>query len=246
MGTFNRRESADFAIAADAETEKLLSGVEKVLADGASRGFPTPPGETLEAILAISLGAKDKLVAANGSLYDKSREVLFQQQEYALNVHVRLAKLVMELYREQIFDALSVEKAEVEDLKERNLADVERLNNQTELRQRAIIQARAEAERRIIVYKQQLVEAEAVTLQAEAILIQASLATAEKKLEIISSIYQVLAAEELVVAAETRRAASLTKVLAAELITAGVKKEMVPYLHPASPGSAGIGRSYYR
>ena len=48
-------------------------------------------------------------------------------------------------------------------------------------------------------------------------------------MEIIASIYQVLAAEKLVVAAEQRRAASLQKVLSAELIVAGIKKEMVPF-----------------
>jgi len=74
-----------------------------------------------------------------------------------------------------------------------------------------------------------LVAEETITLPLEEALINAQLATAEKKLEIIDSIYQVLAAEELVLAAEQRRAASLEKVLAAELITAGIKREMVPF-----------------
>ena len=227
--TFNRRESAEWALAVDAEAEKLLAGVDKVLADGAARGFPAPSGDTLAAILAVGQGAKGKLVEADGKIHDTRRGVLFQQQEFVLNVLVKLAKLAMELYREQIFDALAIEQSQVEALRETSRADVERLNAETELRQRAIIQNRAEAERRIIIYKKQLVEAETTTLTAETILIQAQLATAEKKLEIVASIYQVLAAEQLVVAAEQRRAASLTKVLAAELIVVGVKKEMVPF-----------------
>ena len=229
MSTFNRRESAEWALGVGAETEKLITGVDRALADGAARGFPAPPGDTLAAILTAGQGAKEKLVETDGKIHDTRRGVLFQQQEFVLNVLVKLAKLAMELYREQIFDALAIEQSQVEALRETSRANVERLNAETELRQRAIIQNRAEAERRIIIYKKQLVEAETTTLTAETILIQAQLATAEKKLEIVASIYQVLAAEQLVVAAEQRRAASLTKVLAAELIVVGVKKEMVPF-----------------
>ena len=227
--TFNRRESAEWALSVDAEAEKLLVGVDKALADGAARGFPSPPGGTMAAILEMGQDTKGKLVVVDGKIFDTRREVLFQQQEFALKILVQLGKLGLELYQAQIFDALAIEEEQVKALRETSRADVERLNAETELRQRAIIQNRAEVERRIIIYKQQLVEAETTTLTAEAILIQATLSTAEKKLEIIASIYQVLAAEQLVLAAERRRAASLTKVLAAELIVAGIKKEMVPF-----------------
>ena len=229
MASFNNRESAEWALGVDAEAEKLLMGVDKALADGAARGFPAPPGDTLEAILTAGQGAKGKLAETDGKIYDTRRGVIFQEQEFALGVLVKLAKLAMDLYREQIFNALALEEAGQHATTERSRADVERLNAETELRQRAIIQNRAEAERRIIVYKQQLVAAETTTLTAEEILVQAQLATATKKLQIIDSIYEVLAAEQLVLAAENRRAASLTKVLAAELIVAGIKKEMVPF-----------------
>ena len=227
--TYNQRESAEWALGVDAEAEKLLSGVDKALADGAARGFPAPPGDTLEAILMAGQDAKGKLAEVNGKIHDTRRGVLFQQQEFIFNVLVKIAKLAMELYRAQIFDALAIEEEQVKALRETSRADVDRRNAETEKRQVAIIQNRAEAERRIIVYRQQLVAEETTTLTAEAILVNAQLATAEKKLEIINSIYLVLAAEQLVVAAEKRRAASLTKVLAAELIVAGIKKEMVPF-----------------
>lgn len=227
--TFNRRESAEWTLGVDVEAEKLQAGVDKALADGAARGFPAPPGDTLAAILAAGQGAKGKLVEVDGKIYETRRGVIFQEDEYALSVLVKLAKLAMEIYRAEIFDALEIEQEQVVALRETSRADVERMNAETELRQKAIIQQRAEAERQIIVYKQQLVAAETTTLTAETILIQAQLATAEKKLEIIASIYLVLAAEELVVQAEQRRAASLQKVLAAELIVAGIKKEMVPF-----------------
>ena len=226
---FNKRESAEWALAVDAEAEKLLAEADKSLTDGAARGFPAPPGNILEAILNAGQDAKGKLAEADGKIYDKRREVLFQEQEFALNVLVKLAKLALEVYRAEIFDALALEEEQVKANREMSRADVERLNTETEKRQVAIIQAHAEAEQRIIVYQQQLVAEETVTLTAEQILIQYQLATAEKKLQIIASIYQVLAAEQLVLAAERRRAASLTKVLAAELIVAGVKQEMIPF-----------------
>ena len=227
--TFNQRESAEWALEVDAEAGKLLAGVDKALADGAARGFPAPPGDTLEAILIAGQGAKGKLAEVDGKIYDTRRGILFQQQEFVFNILVKIAKLAMEIYRAQIFDALAIEEEQVKAARETSRADVERRNAETEKRQVAIIQNRAEAERLIIIYRQQLVAEETTTLTAERVLVEAQLAAAEKKLEIIDSIYQVLAAEQLVVAAEKRRAAALTKVLAAELIVAGIKKEMVPF-----------------
>lgn len=227
--SYNSRESAEWALAVDAEAEKLLTGVDKALADGAARGFPLPPGDTLASLLAIGQDSKAKLTELDGKIYDSRRGILFQEEEFALNVLVKTAKLAMELYRAEIFDALAIEEEQAKSLRETSRADVERRNFETERRQVAIIQQRAEAERRIIVYRQQLVAEETTTLTAEAILVNAQLATAEKKLEIIDSIYLVLAAEQLVLVAERRRAASLSKVLAAELIVAGIKKEMIPF-----------------
>ena len=228
--SFDKSESARWAIECDKAAGELYAGVDKALADSASRGFPAPAGDALAVILSIGQGVKDKLAEFNGAkIYEDRRATLFQIEEYRLKILVKLATLAMDLYREQIFNALAIEEAQEHATATRALADVERHNSETELRQKAIIMHRAEAERRIIVYKAQLVKAETTTLTAEAILVNAQLATAEKKLEIIASIYQVLAAEKLVVAAEQRRAASLQKVLAAELIVAGIKKEMVPF-----------------
>ena len=135
----------------------------------------------------------------------------------------------MELYREELMNALAIEQAENTALRDRDNADVARMNAEVDLRQRAIIQARAEAERRVVVLKAALVAAEEGTLPYETALVNAQLATAEKKLEIIASIYLVLAAEELVLAAENRRAASLTLLLDAQMIVAEIKKQMIPF-----------------
>lgn len=229
MSSYNSRESAEWALAVDEMGGKLVDGVGKFLSDSAARGFPAPPGDTLADILAVAKGIKGKLADVNGKVYDERRGVLFQQQEFLLNAMVKAVKLGMELYREEIFNALAIEQAQVDAARDTNRAYVERFNASTELRQRAIIQNRAEAERQVIVYKQQLVEAQTTTLKADRILIQAQLTTAEKKLEIIDSIYQVLAAEEMVVAADQHRVVALQKLLEAEFALIGIKEAMVPY-----------------
>lgn len=226
---FDRTESAKFAQAADALLGKLEAGVTDALAKNAAKGFPSPTGATLEAILEAGQEVKGQLVEANGKIYDERRGVIFQEQEFALKILVRIAKLSFEVYREAIFNALALEQAQQAAASERSLADVARLNAETEKRQVAIIRAKAELEQRINVYRQQLVDTEEETLPLERLLVMAQLETAEKKLEIIDSIYRVLAAEELVLAAEQRRAASLELLLEAQRILAAIKQEMVPY-----------------
>lgn len=227
--TFNRKESAEWALAVDGGMDKLLDGVDKALTDSARRGFPAPPGETLASILAAGLETKTALVQANGKIYEEGRARIFQVDESALKVLVRIAKLSMELYRERLMNALSLEEAEAQAVTERSQADIARLNSETEARMVGVIRAKAEVEQGILVFKQQLVEAERESLSAESLLINAQLETAEKKLAIIDSIYRVIAAEELVLAAERRRAASLEQVLVAQRLVAAIKKEMVPF-----------------
>lgn len=227
--SFNRTESALFQQEADKTVGELHAGVDKALAEAASRGYAAAPGDTLAAILGAGQTAKGKLTEANGKIYDARRKTLFEQDEFAMKLIVSLSKLGMELYRAELLNALELEQAENIALRDQGLADVVRMNAEVDLRQRAIIQARAEAEHRITVLKAQLVAAEEGTLVYEAALINAQISTAERKLEIIASIYEVLAAEELVLAAENRRAATLVTLLAAEQIVAQVKKAMIPY-----------------
>lgn len=229
MTDFNRTESARWAQENQKVIGELHAGVDKVLAEAASRGFSAAPGETLAAILGAGQAAKDKLAEGNAKIYDDRRKILFEQDEFAMKVVVQVAKLSMELYREELINALAIEQEENQALKQRGLADVERMNSEVDARQVAIIRDRAEMERRITVLKEALVAAERTTMVSERALIMAQLATAEKKLEIIDSIYQVLAAEELVLAAENRRAATLTVLLAAQRIVADIKKAMVPF-----------------
>jgi hypothetical protein len=229
MSDFNRTESARFAQENQKIVGELHAGADKALAEAASRGYAAAPGDTLAAILFAGQDAKDKLTEANGKIYDDRRKVLFEQDEFAMKIIVQLSKLAMELYRDELMNALALEAAEKDALRDQGSADVIAMNAEVDKRQVAIIQAKAEIERRITVLKAQLVEAEAGTLVYETALINAQVATAEKKLEIIDSIYQVLAAEELVLVAENRRAETLTVLLAAENVVAEVKRAMIPF-----------------
>lgn len=228
MADYNRTETARWQQETDKLVGELHAGADRVLAEAAARGFAAPPGATLGAILTAGQEVKEKLTEANGKIYDDRRKVLFEQDEFAMKLIVSLSKLGMELYREELMNALILEAAEKDALRDRGLADVDRLNAEVDKRQVAIIQARAEMERRITALKAQLVAAEEGSLVYETALINAQVATAEKKLEIIDSIYQVLAAEQLVLAAENRRAETLTVLLEAENVVAAVKQAMIP------------------
>ena len=228
--SFDRTESGKWAIASAELVGKYEEGRDKALNDAASRGFAAADGSSLAAILAMGQETKSKLTEFNGTkIYDDRRGILFQQQEFEMKLIVSLAKLGMQLYAAELIFALSLEEAANTALRDQGTADVVRLNAEVDLRQRSIIQSRAEAERKVTVLKAALVDAEEGTLVYEAALINAQLATAEKKLEIIASIYEVLAAEELVLAAENRRAATLEVLLAAELVVADIKKAMIPF-----------------
>ena len=233
--SFNRTESARFAQENQKIVGELHAGVDKALAEAASRGFAVAPGDTLATILAAGQAAKEKLVEGNAKIYDDRRKVIFEQDEFAMKLIVQVSKLAMELYAAELINALVIENAEKDALRDQGNADIIRLNAEVDKRQVAIIQARAEMERRITVLKAQLVTAEEGTLIYETALINAQIATAEKKLEIIDSIYQVLAAEELALVAENRRVETLTVLLAAERVVADIKKAMVPlYITKAS------------
>lgn len=229
MTDFDRTESAKWAIESQKAIGELQDGREKVLAEAAGRGFPAAPGVTLAIILSAGQAVKDKLTEANGKIYEDRRGVIFQQEEFFMKTVVQVAKLAMEMYRAELLNALELEQAQNNALRDQGLADVIKMTAEVEGRQAAIIMGRAEAERQVIGFKVALASAERETLESEVALANAQLATATKKLEIIDSIYQVLAAEELVLAAERQRAAAEEQVLSAKQELAGVKMGMVGF-----------------
>jgi len=227
--SFNEREAAEWTQGVEAENAKLLNVVQKSLADGAARGFPEPPGENLEDILMASQEAKDKLVQVNGKIYEDRRAIIFSEYEFALKIMTKVMALAMELYRQQIFNALEIEQSEVQAAYRRSEADVKRLNSETEKRQVAIIRDRATAQNQIAVLKEQLVQAQENTLPYESALVAAQLETAEMQLQIIQSIWQIIAAQKVELVADQRKLVALQNLLAAEQILLAVKQAMVPY-----------------
>jgi hypothetical protein len=225
----NVTESALWQQAADKIVGELHQGVDKALSEAASRGYAAPPGDTLAVILGAGMAAKGKLTEENSKIYEARKKIIFEQDLFAMELIVKISKLAMTLYASELINALLIENAEKDALRDKGSADVIRLNAEVDLRQRAIIEARATMEQRITVLKQQLVDAEEGTLVYEAALINAQIKTAEEKLRIIEYLYQIIAAEQVVLAAENRRIETLTRLLAAELIVAGVKREMVPF-----------------
>jgi len=221
-------ESGKWALAVHKVADKLGAAVDKSLSDNAARGFCEATGPTLEAVLKASQEAKGLLTEENGKIYDDRRGAIFAREEFDMNMAVKLAKLGMELYREELLHALALEQAENTAMRDKGRADVDRIVSMIEARQADIIRARAAVEQRVIGYKVQLAMAERETLTSEIALVNAQLSTAQKKLEIIDSIYQVLAAEELVLAAEYRRVAALELSLSAHRAVAAAKLSLVP------------------
>ncbi len=227
--SFDKLESAKWTIGVEKENAKLLNTIEKALNDSAARGFCEPPGENLEMILMASQEAKEALVAINGEIYQDRRSIIFSEYEFSLKIMIRVLTLGMELYRENIFNALSIEQSEVQAAFRRGEADIKRLNSDTERRQIAIIRDRATAQDQIAILKAQLVVAQQGTLPYESALVAAELHTAEMKLQIIQSIYQIIAAMKVELVAEQRKVVALQDLLAAEQVLLTVKQAMVPF-----------------
>ena len=229
MAELDRSESARWAQVADAAVRKLKESVDQLLSRGAARGFAAPPVDELKAIVAASQEAKMVLVDANHKIYDLTRQDIFDRERIQLKIEVALTRLVMELYRVRIFNALELEQATIGQQIEENRADVDRWIHEIERRQVHIIRARAQVEESLLTIQRQLLTTQQATLPMQRLLVEEQFKTAVKKLEIIDSIYKVLAAEQLVLAAERHRAASLEQVLAAHRIIAEVKRGMIPY-----------------
>ena len=193
--TYPKDESGTWAQATTKAADEYVLNRDKILDNAAARGFGAVPGDAVFDLFELGQDTKGKLMESLGKIYDDRRGTLFQQEEFLLKVLVQVGKLGMDLYREELVNALALEAANEDAWATKSRADVERLNITTESRQIAITRARAEIEHDIAMYKQQLTVAEKETLGSERTLVYAQLATAEKKLEIIKSIYQVLAAE---------------------------------------------------
>ncbi len=224
-----RDEAAKWSQAANVGADKYEETKTRLLDDAAARGFPAPTGDALSSLLLVGQDMKNKLTEANGKLYAEGREIIFQIDEFELKIAVEVAKLAMLRYKDELLNQVAIEQAQADAKAGRQRADIERINAEIESRQAAIIRTKAAIEHEINQARQQLIDAEYLTLGVEASLINAQIETARAKLRIIDSIYQVLAAEDLVLAAENRRAIALGQVIAAQQEIAAVKESMIPF-----------------
>ena len=99
MGTFNSHESNRFAEAAVAAGQEYLEVRGKVLNDGAARGFPMVPGESLSALVQAGLKARQKLTELHGKVYGEERDRLLELSTFNLKLIVEQVKLAMLVFR---------------------------------------------------------------------------------------------------------------------------------------------------
>lgn len=99
MTDFDRHESNKFAQAASAAGQEFLETRAKVLSDGAGRGFPMVPGESLWALIQAGLKARQKLTEAGGKVYDEERARILELSDFNLKLIVEQARLVNLTYK---------------------------------------------------------------------------------------------------------------------------------------------------
>ena len=88
MATFDKHEANRFAEAAAAAGQEYLETRGKVLSDGAGRGFPMVPGESLSALVQAGLKARQKLTELHGKIYEEERDRLLELSTFNLKLIV--------------------------------------------------------------------------------------------------------------------------------------------------------------
>ena len=99
MATFDKHESNKWAQAASAAGQEYLEVRGKVLNDGAARGFPMVPGESLSALVQAGMKARQKLTLEHGKIYGEERDRLLELSTFNLKLIVETTKIAMLSYR---------------------------------------------------------------------------------------------------------------------------------------------------
>ena len=79
--------------------QEYLVDRDKILSDGASRGFPLVPGESLSALIQAGLKARQKLTEMAGKIYDEERARILELSDFNLKLIVETTKIAMLSYR---------------------------------------------------------------------------------------------------------------------------------------------------
>ena len=113
MATYDKHESNRYAQAAVAAGQEYLEVRGKVLTDGAGRGFPLVPGESLSALMQVGLKARQKLTEAGGKIFEEERGRIVELSDFNLKLIVENARLTMQVlknalkrYEEEVQHAL--------------------------------------------------------------------------------------------------------------------------------------------
>ena len=233
--TYDSNESARWALAVSAATEKHRQATDKAMAEAAARGFMAPPGIFRLALVEASREAKNELAKANGEIYKVRREMLAKDDETEQKYLLKLLKVDAEAYRHALENAYRLFEAQKTASLDEYRARIDRMNAETEKRQARIIFEKAQAERQVNYWKKLQIIAEGQNLNAERLLIQEKVRTAEIKLSTLDYIGLIVEAERLVLAAEKKKAEALTKVVDASRRVAEIKKTMIPlYIQKAA------------
>ena len=232
---YDSNESARWALAVSATTEKYRQATDKAMAEAAARGFMAPPGIYRLALVEASREAKNELAKANGEIYKVRREMLAKDDEAEQKYLLKLLKVDAEAYRNALENAYRLFEAQETASLDEYRARIDRMNAETDKRQARIISEKAQVERQVNYWKKLQIIAEGQNLNAEGLLIQEKVRTAEIKLSTLNYIGLIVEAERLVLAAEKKRAEALTRVVDASRSVAEIKKTMIPlYLQKAA------------
>ena len=99
MSDFDRHESNKWAQAAAAAGQEYLEARSKVLTDGAGRGFPLVPGESLSALIQAGLKARQKLTEAGGKIFEEERGRILELSDFNLKIIIENARLTVQVLK---------------------------------------------------------------------------------------------------------------------------------------------------
>lgn len=202
--------------------------VDKTLSEGAARGFHQLPVSHVEDIVNAGQLTKLELTELNASLYKEQKDIEFQIAEFAMKLALEYSKLELAIYKQEVLDALALERAQMEHDFKIQQADIERLKAENNARRAILIRSEADQKAEITDYKIRQEEAKRLGLDKELELLEAKKITAIERLKVIDALKTVIAAEELIVEAERRKAEALELVIAAERILLEIKETMIP------------------
>lgn len=205
------------------------NGVKTLLDNAGERGFDSAPLATLKDIFDLDEAVKLKLTKVNGKLYKEQVGILFQMEEFDYKLAVSYAKIVLAKYVQDLLNALTIEKATMDEQFRMDVAYIKKLKADVDKRNYALIIGRADIESLLIDYKTRELEAQRLGLYAELELIAAQVETAREKLRIIPWLQELIRKETAVIDLERQRAVILQAIIIIKEQIAVAKEGLIPF-----------------